>query len=383
MRETFSGTIRDISSQGLGVVDHPDGRAFFIKGVWPGDEGEFEIESVKKQYGFAKIVKLTKLSEARTVNPCVHSGFEPGQCGGCPWLGFSYEEQLLQKQKMVSYALKRARVVEESVLQIQPILPAPEELGYRNRAQFKTNGSEIGFVSPGTKILAPIEDCLILTKKNRSTLQNLRQQLPREEWIPQRPYLWNFLEIDEELAADAVLPNQRRTFKQANDSQNSAMQAWLREKLIAEAKGQVVLELFCGSGNFTEIMSGLGFEKIIAAESDKRAINELTKRQLPHVRGLASDLFFPSGWQPLFAEGAEATILVLDPPREGFKRLAEFVQEFPNLKKIFYISCEVSHFASEMRDLKDLGWQLKEVQPIDQFPQTPHVEILAEIVNNS
>jgi len=380
MSQTFTAKVRDISSQGLGVADHPDGRSYFIRGAWPGDEGEFEIESVEKKYGFARILKLTKQSEARVDNPCKHSGLGPGECGGCPWLGISYQAQLQQKQKMVEYLLKRTGAFAEGVSEIFPILPSPLEMGYRNRAQFKTEGSQIGFVSPGTKTLAPIEDCLMLTDKNRETLQGLRKKLPRSDWQPTPPYLWNFLEIDEGIEADAVQINKRRTFKQANDAQNTNMKNWLRDKLQNEDKEQIVLELFAGSGNFTEILAGAGFNKIIAAEVDQRAVDNLNARKLDNVIGLACDLFHPRGWKPLGIDGRTASILVLDPPRDGFRRIDEFVEKFRNLKKMFYISCEASHFANEVRLLKKAGWTLMSVQPVDQFPHTAHVEILAEIV---
>jgi len=382
MSEIFSAKVRDISSQGLGVADHPDGRSFFIRGTWPGDEGEFEIESIEKKYGFAKIHKLSKFSEFRTDNPCAHSGLAAGKCGGCPWLGIKYSAQLEQKQKMVTYLLKRTGAFEEGVTKVLPILPSPKEIGYRNRAQFKTDSREIGFVSPGTKILAPIQDCLMLTDKNRETLQGLRAKLPNQDWLPTDNYLWNYLEIDEDIGAGEVNKNQRRTFKQANDAQNANMKTWLKDKLAREDKNQTVIELFCGSGNFTEVISQQGFKKIVASEVDERAVKALNQKNFPNTTGIAANLFFPSTWKNIKAEGREAEILVLDPPRDGFRQIAEFVDSFKKLKKMYYISCEASHFASEIRGLKRQGWTLREVQPVDQFPHTAHVEILGEIVKN-
>ena len=46
----FQGEVRDLNLKGYGVVDHPDGMVFFVRGTWPGDSGTFEIESVEKRY---------------------------------------------------------------------------------------------------------------------------------------------------------------------------------------------------------------------------------------------------------------------------------------------------------------------------------------------
>lgn len=374
--ETFQGKIKDLSAMGTGVVDHPEGRVFFVRGVWPGDEGIFEVVSRQKTYGIAKVFQLDKFSEDREDNPCVHAGTEEGQCGGCPWLGVKYERQLAYKQKITEFLIHK---VFPQFL-VKPIWGSPRVFGYRNRAQIKTNGMQAGFVTPGTKALAPIKDCLVLTDKNRDFLKKIISLLPKREWIPKPPYIWNFIEIDEELEFENFELNKRRTFKQGNTEQNKRMQEWLKEKLTLLNKDDEVLELFCGSGNFTQVISEAGFHKITAVEASKAAVAHLEAQNFPNVMGLAADLFYPTHWQEMEAAAKNAEILILDPPREGFPPLGDFLVRFKNLKRILYISCDVSRLSYELSILKKNHWVLKEVQPLDQFPHTPHVELLVELV---
>lgn len=380
MSDIFKGTIRDISAQGLGVVDHPDGRVFFVRGGWPGDKGEFAIESIEKRYGFARISQLEEASADRVDRPCTHSGTGVGQCGGCPWMGIRYEKQLEQKQKMIAYLLKRMNAESEAITQLKPILPSEKIFGYRNRAEFKTDSQRIGYVSPGTKVLAPVEKCIILSEKNQSLFQLIKNQLPRQEWLPQEGYLWNFIQIDEWMDINEVKINKRRPFRQANSQQNFRMREWLREKLKDEDRQAPVVELFCGSGNFTQVLVEEGFANIHAVEGVDLAIQELRNQNWPGVHGYVANLFSPSEWKKVLPQCLEAEVLILDPPRDGFQRLHEFIKKLKHLRRILYISCETSQMASEIREIKKYGWILNEVQPVDQFPHTPHIETLSEVV---
>jgi 23S rRNA (uracil1939-C5)-methyltransferase len=125
----FFGQVRDISTEGLGVIDHPSTKVFFSLGVFPGDEGDFEIIKVKKKYGVAKLIKLSKASPLRITPPCEHQGLELGQCGGCPWMSISYSTQIQFKTAILRQLLLRHKLIEaEYPLQF---LASPKQFGFR------------------------------------------------------------------------------------------------------------------------------------------------------------------------------------------------------------------------------------------------------------
>jgi 23S rRNA (uracil1939-C5)-methyltransferase len=69
-------------------------------------------------------------------------------------------------------------------------------------------------------------------------------------------------------------------------------------------------------------------------------------------------------------------IVVVDPPRTGLdkKAIGHIVELSP--KEILYISCNPKTQAEDVEQIATLGYQLKIIQPIDQFPHTVHVENL-------
>jgi len=377
MGEVFQSKVRDLSLEGLGVLDHSDGRIAFVQGAWPGDEIEYEIIREKKNYLFVKLRQLLKASSERVQADCPHQGSEMGECGGCPWMIAEYSAQLQWKQEIVKRTLERA-LEEDLGEKLKDIWPSPKILGYRNRAQFKTDGTRIGFLSPGSHELAAIEDCLVLSDKNRGHLRNLRAMLPNSSWNPTPPNRWNFFEIDDELEnVEDLSINTRREFRQGNTDQNKRMQEWLVEKLSRFPKESEIFELFCGRGNFTEVISKLDFRNILAVEASEAAVESLNSQQFTGVKALAFDIYNKSNWKRLKKIYPEPKILILDPPRLGFGAIRHFVTAFPSIEKIFYISCHLKHFARDVLALKKVGWSLKEVQPLDQFPHTVHIELLS------
>lgn len=76
-------------------------------------------------------------------------------------------------------------------------------------------------------------------------------------------------------------------------------------------------------------------------------------------------------------DGLEADVLIVDPPRKG---LAEsFVETAVEMapKKIIYVSCNPASLARDCQLFADKGYEVRQVQPVDMFPQTPHVETVA------
>lgn len=382
MSERFQAKVRDLTNLGQGVVDRDDGRVFFVDAVWPGDEGEFEVISLEKRYGYARLVQLKRQSDQRREAPCPHQGYEVGKCGGCPWMIANYESQVHFKQKIVRHTLGRA-FSKVDLEKIQPLITAPNEFGFRNRAQFKTDGKVLGYVSPGTQTIAAIESCLVLNERCSEILSKLKSKLPNSDWIPNPGRPWNFLEIDDEIDDQDFEKNKRRPFKQANTAQNERMRHWIEQRL-SESDSKVALELFCGSGNFTEVMASSGqFKKILATEVSDESIFALQERKLQYVVPMKFDIFRRKSWYEIHNEIEDAELLLLDPPRIGFKRLYEVVELFDGLKEIIYISCNLSNLARDISRLIKRKWEITQIQPVDQFPQTPHIEVLLHLRNKA
>ncbi len=369
--EIFSGKVEDLSSEGLGVVKHADGMTFFVEGAWPGDQGEFQVLKREKRYGFAKWQKRTVNSAHRREAPCPHLGFEPGKCGGCPWMIASYDSQLDYKNKFLAQLLKRFHY---DVIP-NPIHGSEKEFGFRNRAQLKIDGKRVGYVSPKSRVLAPIDSCIILNQETHALLDAIVHKLPHREWEPPGRYQWNFVDIDEDMEPQDIVLNQRRPFKQANHNANRYMRDFVEKELKTYSDYDRAMELFCGSGNFTEILSR-HFKTTIACELPGAATRILRARNLPGVEVCETNVFAKLDWESVVEKAQSAQVLFLDPPREGFKDFFQFVTQLPALERIIYVSCDPYTFAANSQPLVSSGWVLREVQPVDQFPHTPHMELI-------
>lgn len=377
MNSLFTAKILDLTSSGHGVTKHPSGKVFLVRGLWPGQMAEFEVSDEQLEspkLSFAKVHQIKTISPHFVTPECAHHGFEKGQCGGCPWMMTAYPEQLLAKERRV----KRALGLSECL----PIQAAPEIWGYRNRAQLKTDGFQLGYVSAASQTLAPITNCPVLSPKLQKLLKKLHKRLPNSAWTPPVTKPWLSLDIDESVAVEEVSPNAPTQFQQGNTSQNQFMRAWLAQKVKNESLQNVVLELFAGDGNFTELLSEHGFEKVWAIESDGRSLFDLKRKGFRGVSALKADLYKPDVYEKLKRKHEmQPTILVMDPPRVGLKRAENLLATFPTIESVYSISCDPESLAKDLKAFSAKGFELTEVQPVDLFPHTPHVEVLCVLKN--
>jgi 23S rRNA (uracil1939-C5)-methyltransferase len=81
----------------------------------------------------------------------------------------------------------------------------------------------------------------------------------------------------------------------------------------------------------------------------------------------------------MYAQGTRADVVVVDPPRKGCDEvlLNTLVEMQP--QRIVYVSCNPSTLARDLKYLCEHGFEVKEVQPVDMFPWTGHVESVALI----
>jgi 23S rRNA (uracil1939-C5)-methyltransferase len=162
------------------------------------------------------------------------------------------------------------------------------------------------------------------------------------------------------------------SFFQVNTGGAEALVALVAEYL-APAGTESLLDLYCGGGLFglslaDRVAGVVGLEADPSAASDFRC----NAKDLAHVR-LLEDSVETALAQ--VEEGAE--LVVLDPPRAG--TAPQVVDHLSRLapRRIAYVSCDPATLARDARRLTDVGYDLAEVQPVDLFPQTYHIESVA------
>lgn len=157
----------------------------------------------------------------------------------------------------------------------------------------------------------------------------------------------------------------------------------LYEKALeyVDAQGdETILDLYCGAGTIGLSMAK-SVGKVIGVEIIPEAIEDAKdnakRNNIENCEFYCDDA--RGAVKTLCENDIQPNTVILDPPRKGCDReVLECVAEMKP-QKIVYISCDVSTQARDCAILKELGYETKEVTPVDMFPRTSHVESVAKI----
>jgi len=151
---------------------------------------------------------------------------------------------------------------------------------------------------------------------------------------------------------------------------------------VAELAGltgaERVFDLFCGIGTIglslaPQAREVWGVE--IVEEAVANAIGNADLNGIENARFFAGDI--RTAARPLVEQAGRPDVVVVDPPRAGLsQKIVRRIVEM-DAKRIVYVSCNPTTLAPNARQLADAGWTLERIQPVDMFPQTPHIECVA------
>ncbi|MEL7596842.1 MAG: 23S rRNA (uracil(1939)-C(5))-methyltransferase RlmD [Clostridiaceae bacterium] len=143
---------------------------------------------------------------------------------------------------------------------------------------------------------------------------------------------------------------------------------------------EVVFDAYCGTGTISLFLSKKA-KKVYGVEIVPQAIeNAKINAEQNNVDNVEFQVGKSEEVIPeLIKNGVKADVVVVDPPRKGCgKVLLEAIAEM-RPDRIVYVSCDPSTLARDLGILEELGYKTKEVQPVDMFPQTGHVETVVKI----
>lgn len=361
--------VSDIAFGGEGVARIEE-FVVFVPFVLVGEEVEVELTEVKKNFGRGKLVRVIQSSPERVEAPCRYFG----ACGGCQYQHIAYETQLRIKHKQITDLFERIGKISRDV--IAPVVPCPQPYGYRNRVMIRSQWNKpeqklnIGFVRWDCGLVEDIEECKIAEPPISEQIKHVRAhpppkggikivlRIPPENWeVPKDSFFQNNFFLLPELVKTA------RNF-------------------LVRGGAKHLIDLYCGVGFFGIELADV-VESFVGVEYDQMAIKAAQRNLTLHQR--TNGEFISGDVEQVVPElltkfSPEATSLLLDPPRKGCPReLLELLRrERPS--QIIYVSC---HPATMARDLNvlcaDGVFNLMQVVPLDMFPQTQHVECVAEL----
>ena len=142
-----------------------------------------------------------------------------------------------------------------------------------------------------------------------------------------------------------------------------------------------VYDLFSGIGTIALALAPVagevwGIELVEQAVHD--AIENAKLNGIDNARFYAGDV--RTAMRPLVEEAGRPDVLVVDPPRAGLSQKVVRRMIETGAKRIVYVSCNPTTLAPNARQLADAGYTLERIRPVDMFPQTPHIECVAQFL---
>lgn len=194
--------------------------------------------------------------------------------------------------------------------------------------------------------------------------------------------LWGESYIHEKID-DLTFAISPRSFFQVNTLQTEKLykQALDYAKIGPE---DTVIDAYCGTGSISLFLARKA-KKVYGVEIVPEAIEDAKKNA--KINGIENAVFVVGAAEEVMPrwkeEGLEANVIVVDPPRKGCdQNLLEAIIEMKP-ERIVYVSCNPSTLARDLKILEEGGFRSKEIQPVDMFPRTHHIESVAYLIRES
>jgi tRNA/tmRNA/rRNA uracil-C5-methylase (TrmA/RlmC/RlmD family) len=362
-------TITDIAFGGEGV-----GRlgelVVFVPFVLVGEKVEVEITESKKKFARAKLINVLEASPDRVEPVCRYYG----DCGGCQYQHMDYPVQLRMKHKQISDLFQRIGGIDPRI--VGEVVPCPQPYGYRNRIMIRSQwdkfkqGLNIGFIRSDNRLVVDIEECAIAEPALNKDILHVRKNPPPKGGIKV------VLRVP---AKEWVVP--KDSFFQNNFFLLPRLVETVRDCLV-KGGSKYLVDVYCGVGFFGIELGDL-VTGMVGVELDQLAIK--AARQNAAAKGLTNAEFVVGRSEDMLPKlmerfPATETTVILDPPRTGC--LPEIVEllRVVRPKQVIYVSCHPATMARDLNVFCSEGvFGLERVIPLDMFPQTAHVECVADL----
>ena len=415
--------IIDNGFEGEGIAKI-DNFTIFIDGAIKGEKCKILIVKITSSHAFGKLLELIEQSPVRCTPDCETYK----RCGGCNLRHIDYEETLNIKQQKVQNLINKTLTKK---VEVEKTLGMGNPYNYRNKAQYPVgtnkNGEKVfGVFAKRTHEIIPIKECKIqkeisyeianyildyIKKNNINEIMCIivinGKELPHEltlandiidkfpmvktvvknintkntnvimgqknEAIVGRGYITDVL-------GDYIFKISPMSFYQVNPIQAEALYNIAIEKANI-TKDDVVCDLYCGIGTIGIFASKFA-KKVYGIEIVKQAIEDAhgnaKLNNVNNIEFICGDV--EQAFDKLIKkEKVEPSVVIVDPPRKGLdNNTIENIMKL-NVARVVYISCNP---ATMVRDLKMMEekYEIMEVQPVDMFPFTSHVESVAVMV---
>ena len=366
-----------------------EGIPFFVPRSVPGDVLRVRVVDRRPDYARGEVIEIISPSGDRRTPRCEH--FDA--CGGCDLQQIDDARQVEHKAAATLETLRRLGRLELDPAEVE--LVTASAWGYRLRTQVHTEavrdpetseviGHQVGYFGRGSHDLVAVDACPVLTPELEREVVTLGRRLPQE--APRRIDL--AVGEDGRLSVSPVVGDLRHGelewriggHRYSFDSRcffqgHRDLLARLVECAVGEARGDLAVDLYCGVGLFSLPLAE-HYERVLAVESDRIALRYARK----NARRAGVEVSFDGRAVESYIRElpAETDRVLVDPPRNGLAARVRLALVDRPVSHLTYVSCNAATLA---RDLGVLGkaYEVRSVALFDLFPQTGHMEVVAQL----
>lgn len=420
----------------LPADEHGRGKAVFVPFVLPGEEVEATLEEERPGFARGSLEQIVQPSPQRIAAACPY--FQ--RCGGCHYQHMDYAVQLENKAAILRENLRRiAKIDLGETLQLHPSPP----WNYRNRVRLKVASAPefaLGYYRMNSHELLAVEQCPISSPLINRTIaglwelgragkiaegiaeielfangddtQLLVEALCSLESTPElaSPWMESLYEnlhgampevsgvaafrvnsgrgsgleenLDKPLAltgAGALLYRTTQSTYHVGAGSFFQVNRYLIDELVSLVtggrRGVLALDLYAGMGLFSTVLAA-SFAQVIAVESSQTAHTSLRQNSPANVKAVRATI---EEYLQKVEGKVRPDFIVADPPRSGLG--ARVVRSLAGMKcpRMTYVSCDPATLARDLGQLLGAGFRLEQVQLVDLFPQTYHLETVVHL----
>lgn len=377
---------------GEALARDADGRVVLVEGAIPGERVRVEIHNAKKKFARGRILEVLEPSPDRVVPPCVHVA---AGCGGCEWQHIAPDAQRRLRRDIVVDALTRLGKIEDAETLVGAPVALPDE-NFRTSVRVLMVKGRPAFRRAYSHDPVLIDSCLVAHPLIESLLADAKFDAVKEAEIRCGSRTGERLVIAFPTTRYLILPDDVVTIgaddleggRTAMFAEEAAGRRWrisatsffqtradgadaLAELVNAAVPddAETVVDLYAGVGLFAGTVARKG-RTVIAVEGNPAAVRD-AKHNLAadNVKIERADI---GRWDPVPAD-----VVIADPSRAGLG--ADVVSHIAgtDASRMILVACDAAALGRDVKLLGAEGYSLTRATPVDLFPHTSHVEVVA------
>lgn len=375
--------IEKLVAGGEGLARMADGRVVFVPGVLAGELVDIEILETRRDFARTRVTSVVEPAPQRREPPCprVNDG-----CGGCDWQHIERRIQGQAKVAIVQEAFARTAKVE-----VDPPLRRLTEEARRTTVRMVSSGGGLGFRAADSHEVVPVDRCLVahdlvnaiiagplLEGSGEVTVRVGARTGDRAAWFHEGSPVASLpegLRTGAKARVSEIVDGARFDVSMGSFFQPSPEAAELivdsvRRRLdTLGARGGRLLDAYGGVGLFSVCLADR-FDELMVVESSPYACRDAVRNLADHAAVIEQAEM--EQWDPTAAD-----VVVADPARQGLGKKGAAALVATGAPHLVLVSCDPVSAARDSRLLIDAGFSLREMEVLDIFPETHHVEVVS------